>query len=131
MECFLTAFESPTFCDHQDFFWIDGIHNELDPDRVKIIHCLCLYKFQVSIYDLGMIYRVVAKYSHIQQDLWKFAMAKQLMYLLNQKIITKNVAPILKEWARKLRGCANSNHNHNHSRLIHLQTDFRCLLGPP
>ncbi|KNZ57942.1 AKL29 protein, partial [Puccinia sorghi] len=43
-ECFGTAVDSPTFCDHQDSFWIDGICNELDPDGVEMIQRLCLYK---------------------------------------------------------------------------------------
>ncbi|KNZ60442.1 coiled coil AKL20 [Puccinia sorghi] len=45
-ESFGTAIDFPTFHDHQDSFWIDGICNELNPDEVKMILCLCLYKLQ-------------------------------------------------------------------------------------
>ncbi|KNZ62349.1 coiled coil AKL30, partial [Puccinia sorghi] len=145
-ERFGTAVDSPTFRDHQDSFWIDGIRNELDPDGVEMIQRLCLYKLQykdtittketskiikASIYDSGIVYPMVAKYSLIQRDLWKesyttepnhsmrrFAMARQFMALFNKTILTANVAPVLKEWARNLRVCANSNHNHNTSYLI-------------
>ncbi|KNZ62351.1 coiled coil AKL27 [Puccinia sorghi] len=81
-ECFETAVDSPTLCDHQDSFWIDSICKELDPDGVNIIQCLCLYKFQCQF--------MILVFSIIQQDLWKesyttkpnhsmrrFAMARQ------------------------------------------------------
>ena len=85
-ERFGTAVDSPTFRDHQDSFWIDGIRNELDPDGVEMIQHLCLYKLQykdtittketskiikASIYVSGIVYPMVAKYSLIQRDLWK------------------------------------------------------------
>ncbi|KNZ57089.1 coiled coil AKL27, partial [Puccinia sorghi] len=72
---FETAVDSPTFHDHQDSFWINDICNELDPDGVKKIQGLCLYKFQykdtiktketskiinTSIYDSGIFYPMVA-----------------------------------------------------------------------
>ncbi|KNZ61988.1 AKL18 protein [Puccinia sorghi] len=49
-------------------------------------------------------------------------MARQFMGLFNKTIMTENLAPILKEWERKLRVCANSNHNHNNSYLISKST---------
>ncbi|KNZ51157.1 AKL18 protein, partial [Puccinia sorghi] len=107
-------------------------------DNVKIIpkkSCLCLYELQykdtittketskiikASIYDSGIIYTMVAKYSLIQQDrckeyyitkpnhsMCRFAMASKFISLFNQTILKENVAFILKEWERKLRVCAN------------------------
>ncbi|KNZ46455.1 hypothetical protein VP01_724g9 [Puccinia sorghi] len=70
-ERFGTAVSSPTFCDHQDSFWIDGIRNELNTDGVEMIQQLFLYKLQYKIYDSGIINPMVTKYSLIKQDLWK------------------------------------------------------------
>ena len=108
-----------------------------------MIQRLCLYKLEynngistkettriikASMYDSGKVYPMVAKYSLIQLDLWKefyttetnhsmrrFAMARQFMALFNKTILAVNAAPIMKEWANKLRVCTTLNHNHNNS----------------
>ncbi|KNZ52716.1 hypothetical protein VP01_3470g2 [Puccinia sorghi] len=81
---------------------------------------------QINIQDnQGESYTTKANHS-----MWRCAMAWQFMALFNKKILTANVAPILKEWARILRVCANWNHNKHNSHLIDLQIDsIKIILG--
>ncbi|KNZ54135.1 AKL13 protein [Puccinia sorghi] len=87
---FGAAVDSPTFHDHQNSFLIDGIFNEPDPDGVKIIQHLCL-----------LLEGILQHQTY--HFMCRFAMARKFMALFNQTILTENVAPILKEWERKLR----------------------------